>query len=50
MIELQLPDDLTLPTTFCDLSISRNPFKKAEMRDFGAAENEELNNIWDNAS
>ena len=36
------PDLLTVSTTFYDLSVSRNRFSKAEMRQFGASGTEGL--------
>ena len=45
MIEKPTPDVLTLPTTFYDLSVSRNLFAKAEMPQFGTSGTEGLNNI-----
>ena len=44
MIEKPTPDVLTLITTSYDVSVSRNPFSKAEMRQFGASGNQ---CIWD---
>ena len=35
MIEKPRPDLLTLSTTFYDLSVSRNLFSKAKIRQFG---------------
>ena len=42
MIEKPTLDVLTQPATFYDLSVSRNLFAKAEMRQFGASETDEL--------
>ena len=44
MIEKPTLDVLTLSTTSYDVSIPRNFFSKAEMRQFGAGENQR---IWD---
>ena len=46
MIEKSRPDDLTLSTTFLNLSVSRNRFSKAEMRQFDASENI-IKRIWE---
>ena len=45
MIEKPRPDFLTLSTTFYDLSVSRNLFSKAEMRQFGTSGTEGLNSF-----
>ena len=42
MIEKRWPDVLTIFTTFYDLSVSRNLFSKAEVRQVRAAGTEEL--------
>ena len=42
MIEKWTPDLLTQPTTFYDLSVSRNLVFKAEMRLFGASGTDRL--------
>ena len=43
MIGKPRPDLLTLSTTFYDLSVSRNLFSKAEIRQFGESVTEGLN-------
>ena len=44
MIEKPQPDLLTLSTTFYELSVSRNLFSKAEIRQFGESGTEGLIN------